>query len=520
MTENNEEHKYSWLNKYKPKSINDILGIDNQVKQIIKWLDDYDNNRNLYLSNPKKRKKINVKIIEDDEETECLDTMSEDIITTTKPAINTLATEFTANNTTNNANNLHSCMIVLGDHGVGKTSSIMTILTSKNYNIHLINLNRINLIDNINDYIEKILKGKHIIDNIFTNNKKTIIVIDEVESVVSQIEKNFIFTILKINEKKWYNPVIFISNNKHNKVITTLKSNSLYIYIYQPKYEHLRTLLLSICYKEHIYLEDDRVAQKIINYAQKDYRRLIFILQDLKMNYQTNISNIIIDEYCILSKKKDTDIDIYKATATMLVNYQNIDECIRLYESEKVIIPLMIHQNYIKCINLFNKKHHQNFSLCNDIAMSIATGDLIENYIYSDQNWDMQEVHGFFTCVFPSFKFYNEHMNITEGNIKENINFPYDLNRTSIKKINKKNIINSTECLKNFEINDFIYANKLIKNLISDDKVELCASLFNDYGATMANIESILKIDKINETKITLQTNIKKKFTQILKKKN
>ena len=79
-------------------------------------------------------------------------------------------------------------------------------------------------------------------------------------------------------------------------------------------------------------------------------------MQDLKINYGNNISNEYINEYYILSKKKDTDVDIYKAVSSLMVGYKNIEESMRLYEGEKVIIPLMFHQNYTKFISKYSKK--------------------------------------------------------------------------------------------------------------------------------------------------------------------
>jgi hypothetical protein len=257
------------------------------------------------------------------------------------------------------------------------------------------------------------------------------------------------------------------------------------------------------------------VANKIIEHSQKDYRRLLFILQDLKLNYKKDISQKIVDEYIVLSKKKDVDVDIYNATASLMMKYQSVDECARIYESEKVIMPLMMDQNYIKCLNTWGTSG-KHYELASDIALSIAQGDLIENYIYSDQNWDMQDVHGFFTCVNPSFMMSNAKLNTCEEEVRAQMDFPLDLNKTSIKKINNKNVTNSRGCLKNFEISDFIYANKLIKKLIDDERADECATILKGYGAKVENVESMLKIDKINETKTTLASSVKKKFTQIL----
>ena len=204
----------------------------------------------------------------------------------------------------------------------------------------------------------------------------------------------------------------------------------------------------------------------------------------------------------------------------MITSYKNVEDCLRIYNKEKVLMPLMIHQNYIKVLVNNSFKGNKKFDLVCELAESIAFGDLVENYIYSDQNWDMQDIHGILTCAIPSHKLSSEKMKVQLHHVKSMLEFPYDLNRTSIRQINKRNITNSNACLKNLEISDFIYANRLIRRLLEDERIDECAKLFEDYGAKVENIESILKIDKINETKTTLQSATKKKLTQLLGSKN
>ncbi len=198
------------------------------------------------------------------------------------------------------------------------------------------------------------------------------------------------------------------------------------------------------------------------------------------------------------------------------MSYSGINNCLKQYESEKVIIPLMLHQNYIKCINNFHNNKTNKYELIKNIANSIAMGDVLEDYIYSDQNWDMQEIHGFLTCVYPSFVLSNEKLNVQEEWLPKMLKFPADFNKTSIKFINKKNVTNSVSYLKNMEIDDFIMMNKLIKNLLKDGKIEECANIFKNYDASEDNIETMLKINKIVETKPALQTQIKKKIKALL----
>ena len=497
----------SWSIKYNTTCPGDIIGLGAQTASIGSWLDEYYNECEGKSKTLKKRKKkliVETIVKEPNEFVEGEDD-SETIIPDTG--------KIDSNSTD------QSCLLLIGNHGVGKTTTIHTILKQKNYIIKNIDISKIDLTNNIDDYTDKLMNGLHIFNHLVgVSSKKYAIIVDEIESLVYPAEKNFVLNLIKKNDIIRKCPIIFIANNKHNKFISTVKNNCKTVYFNQPTNNNLKELLFKICANEKIGLENEATADKIILHSQNDYRRLLFIVQDLYINYDKNISEEYIDEYSELSKKKDTDVDIYKAVANMISNYKNIDECIRYYEGEKVIIPLLFHQNYIKYICMFshNTKTLSNYKLLSDISLSFAKGDIVENYIYGDQIWDMQETHGYYTCVYPSYKLHNEQLNICEGVIKQNLDFPNDFNRTSIKNINKKNITNANFKLKNFEIKDFICLNHFVKYMIDNDSIEICANIFNSYDISIESIDSILKIDKMFDSKLSLPTHIKKKLVQLL----
>jgi len=149
---------------------------------------------------------------------------------------------------------------------------------------------------------------------------------------------------------------------------------------------------------------------------------------------------------------------LFKATNVLLQKYNGIEDCIRSYETDKVVLPLMIQQNYIECITSKTSDEKQQFDLACEISDLISKGDVIENYIYGDQNWDINEVHGFYTCVYPSY--------LLSSTLRKEkylqLTYPADLNKASISKINRKNIINTNKAFKNKNINDYIYINLII----------------------------------------------------------
>jgi DNA polymerase III delta prime subunit len=485
--------------KYRPKTSSDVIGNKSQIYEIKEWLENYSANRIKFYKEPKKRKKIKTIIVDDDDEN------FDETVELKKPRYNT---------------GNHSCLIVVGDHGVGKTCTVLAILNQLGYMVQTVNLSKIGSNKNVIENVNKLTVGSNVYDKLNDEKKgKMAVVIDEIESAISPVEKNFILMLLKKNEERWYFPIIFISSGKHSRFNTTIKTNSNVVSFYRPTNDVLMKLLCLISVKEKMCFEDESVGYAIVEYCQGDFRRLTSILQDLKTTHSNKqITKAHILDYCKMCKRKDTDIDIYRATTKMLIGYESIDDCLRLYEGEKVIIPLVMHQNYIKCINDYLPHGTKAFKLVNSIAKSMAYGDMIEDYIYSDQNWDMKEVHGFLTCITASYKLHKQKLIVHPEYLKKALEFPYDLNRTSIKQINKRNVTNSNNCLKNMEIKDFIFANRLIRQMIADEKIEECAGLFSKYGAKVENIESILKIDKINETKTVIPTQVKKKLAQLLAK--
>ena len=179
--------------------------------------------------------------------------------------------------------------------------------------------------------------------------------------------------------------------------------------------------------------------------------------------YPKIITNELFNNFSKIINHKIQNNDIYKSTYKLLDGYKNIDqndfdidECLDIYESNKVIIPLMIYQNYH---NFVEQKHHI------DIIQKLSTADIFENYIYCEQNWDLVGMHGIIGCAIPSY--YANKYNTNKENIK--LVFTDDLNKTSFKK-KKQKYMNTTNSdlqkqslyfVRNKTIDEFIYIEEL-----------------------------------------------------------
>ena len=262
-------------------------------------------------------------------------------------------------------------------------------------------------------------------------------------------------------------------------------------------------------------IADDNVIQIIIKYSQYDIRRLIFILQDLYFTYSTNIISIDnVRKYLYFTKKKDIDITLFDATRNILDNYMGLSKCIELYETEKVLLPLMMYENYYR--KLFVNNTYNNITLLEKLDISrkvcdsISNGDVIETNIYTDQNWTNQGIHGFYTICNTSYILNKTNDKVTNKQNKNyKVEFSSDLNKTSLKNINKKNHNTILHLIPNKNLDDIIYINKLIYTLIKKNKFKEAFILCKEYKFDVKSFEVIIKIDKTRDKIILTPTNRK-----------
>jgi len=404
-----------------------------------------------------------------------------------------------------NKTNTTSSLIISGIHGIGKTIMINLILNELNY--HIINISSYNIKENksIKNILEYNNLNNYTLDNRI-NNKKYALIVDDTENITLNSEKNFLFELFKDNEKNKYLPLIFLTNDQHSKLISDIKKTCNEIKIEQPTIEEYKKFIKGICKKETINIKDDEIYINIIKLCYYDIRKIIFTLQDLKLSFnEQDITNNKIQIFLESSRKKDKDLGLFDATNKLLNNFKSIDKCYSLYETEKVLLPLMIFENYPR--NIMNRQYKTPQDLYNNlvnISDSISMGDLIETNIYSDQNWFLQSLHGFYTCCKPIYE-------LNKNRLKNRYNeiiFTSDLNKTSIKNINKKNIYIIQDIIKK-NINDILIFSNLITKLLKKEKYKNIKKIFKYYKIENKYLEIILKIDKTLD-KIILSQKMKK----------
>ena len=421
---------YLWTNKYKPDNIDKITGNIDKINIIINWL--------------------------------------------------------------NNMNNMGQSIIISGPQGIGKTLAIEIILKDMNYIVKTINPNDIKEHRIYNDLDDYYNFNNSIYSKINLNNKKKIaLIIDDIENITLSSEKKFLMDIYKHNNKLKSFPLIFISNNHHSKLLNEIKKNCLEVNFNIPSINEYKSLILNICKNENIIIPDD-VINDIIFFSQFDIRRLINLLQELSYhNINNQITKEQVDEFINKSKEKNINIGLFEATNKIINNYLEYDITNKYYESEKVLLPLMIHENYLK------KTLYKSDILWNNIlniSDSLINGDNIETSIYTDQNWYLQNIHGIFTCLNTSY-WINKNKN---EYVLTDIKFSADLNKTSLKNINRKNILNLSKIINSKSNLEILMLNKICNYFIENNKENELIDILKNYkkDINIKEIELCLKIDK------------------------
>lgn len=529
------------INKYSPRRINEIIGSKRQVDALVEWLKGFNKNAKIHkvVSNAgKKTRKRKTKNDNLEKKDFIIDNFGNDG-NDSFDGIDGIGADKDEDKDSDNDDddlgtkmkasgkkdpNACSCVIVTGDHGTGKTSMVMAILKTLNYSVKSVNFGRINNLKEIDDFVESLLLGNDIYGSLDRASNKVAILVDDIHTASTPTEKCVISSILKQNTERWICPVIFIGNNKHKKIMSLVKKDCYHIIVNPPTINDMISVLEKVGIGEGLKLEDEDVAYSIINHSQNDYRRLIITLGELRRLYGSReITKKDLDGYFKYIEEKDIDRSIYENTVKIFCQYKGINNTLKIFENDKTSMPLMVHQNHFMALSSYVKNKKIIYDLAADITEKLAFGDITDNYVYSDQNWSLQEIHGFYSCVYPSYRvsknILTDKMEYDSKNPYYKPNFwpqyPKDLNRTSTRCINYKNVKLANSFFNNMTIDDYVVAIKIMKNLLEDGRIDEFKKILDTYNLTTQGIMYALKIDKINGTKKNISKITEKKIKDV-----
>ena len=434
-----------------------------------------------------------------------------------------------------NTKSTSKLLLVYGESGIGKTYFIESHLS-----------NKLKLKPLTNDKIDQLMDEKPSNYSSFLSLFFDVITFDDVDDKKK---------IMVINEKTLYNfekcskiiikliddsiklnyPMIIIIDSEHKKLISNLEKKAITIRFNKPGNDEVKKILNMILIKNNI---SDKIDPRTKGKISNTLNNKICELSNNNLNKVFVLVNNLINNYCdivndskVITKNnfieflKDTvennnKNNIYVSNYKLLTKYESIEQAMELYNNDNIDNPLIMEESYTQKIIAYENANG-TIEPIKDIVVrltkSFTYSNLIDTYIYNSQQWtNLKRIYGYFSCVLPSYL-----LSKIEIDYSPNVKFLSDMNKTSIQKINTKQIFNVYENFDIINIDYYIYIGNYIKSIISqcsDGKKDnkLLIKKFNEfvkyYKINQSTIERLLKINKLDLVQIKINKSLDQLF--------
>jgi replication factor C subunit 1 len=371
-----------WTEKYRPKTLRDFCGNQNLVKDMEKWLGEWN----------KKGFKFKSK-------------------------------EWMA------------ALLIAGSPGIGKTSSVHLIANTQGYTVVELNASDTRSKKKLESVIKVATKNTSI-TGFFqpfndkssskehtneTQRKKTLILMDEIDGM-SAGDKGGIAELIQLI-KKTKVPIICICNDINAQKLKSLRPYCHEVKFSKPRVEQVRSRIMTIATRENLQVQPTDVDE-LIRGANSDIRQILNLLSTWKINHDS----INYDEIKSLNKNNEKHFkkNIFEIAKDFLSNdiwksrKNTFNDKLKLYFQEHDLAPLMIFENYLKMkphtIPKFVKEY-DNGDMKPDTLEKLASleafvkasdamsyGDMVDKRIHGpQQEWNLMPTHGFFSTIAPAY---------------------------------------------------------------------------------------------------------------------
>ena len=403
-------------------------------------------------------------------------------------------------------------LLIIGPSGCGKTNIAKQLLNKYNYHINYFNALDFANKNHIKDCFNKIINCYSV--SIMTSvYKKSSIIIDEIEGINSYSKKHILNIInrIKKSKQKYIPPIICIGTGNYIKNVNELLKLCICIKIEKPNYKILRKKLDEIITSNNLNLSEKSINYVIEN-SQNDFRRLVHILKFLSYCDETTLKNLDqnINSLCdVILQKNFKDTELFIFTKILLSKKTSFADTLYFYSQEKVLLPLMIHQNIISYLyHNDNIDLDESLNILTTVYQMISDSDILGNYIYNNHYWNLSNAYAYLSCNVPSIILNSGKLSNKNTENLPGIVFTSILSRNSIKHVRKNQYDLLLRSIKNihhvFDETKIMYISTIIIHyLVSADKDKniIGLKLLKYYDINIKNISLLMRMSNIDKEK-------------------
>lgn len=354
-----ESNNDLWTNKYNPKSIQEIIGNQANVKKITQWLQDWHD-------------------------------------------VNILGNKKDFHGTYNrfrNENPNCKAMLISGDPGIGKTSTVRLLAKLLDFKPFELNAS-----DQRN---KKIILNKvgYLMDNTTLEgtkdekiNQKNLIVMDEIDGIAGNEDRGGIAALIQII-KETKTPIICICNDRQSQKLKSLANYCYDIRFSKPDKRQMTKRLMEICAMEGIKAEEAAI-ENLCEVVGNDIRQSLNFIQfwsrkskQLKICDMTNTFNKYNKDNIVMINHFE---GVTKLLTRQSFSMMNFRDKLNMFFLDYDLVPLLVQENYLGC---YKEKSISSLQKIYKSADHISFSDILDKKIRSQNNWNLLQDKGIHSCV-------------------------------------------------------------------------------------------------------------------------
>lgn len=296
---------------------------------------------------------------------------------------------------------------VSGQPGIGKTTAALAVCRANNITPIEFNASDLRSKRSIAEHISDLVNNFVISKGMKTGRK--VVIMDEIDGMTS--DRGGIPELVNVIKQSKV-PIICICNDKTHVKMKTLSSHCLSLHFRKLDARSILPRIKDILKKEGKYLNDG-ILNEVVTNSNGDMRYALNTIQSI-------VSRDVVSMESISKNlvKKNALRGTFEI-ASELFQRRSIADKINMYFEDYSLMPLFVHENYLKC----------TFRSLKDFlasADSISFSDILDARIHgSEQEWFLMPYHGFFSAVYP----------LNNKSLQKRMDFPSFLGQNS--KMNK-----------------------------------------------------------------------------------